>query len=785
MRINILSSTYSAEDYLVPAYSLVLTSLLLVGGATGQYIVQTIAGSDASGDGGAATAASLNQPEGAAIDAAGNLYIADAAEHRVRKVSAATGVIQTIAGTGTAGFSGDGGPGNQAQLNQPYGLALDRNGNLYIADLGNARVRRLRTDGVIETVAGGGTLPPGGDGDGGPATGAKLSAPRNVAIHPNGDLYLSDFDAHRVYRIAAGGILTTVAGNGKPGSSGDGGAGSLAQLAYPAGLAFDASGILYIADSANGRVRSLGQTIRTVTAGIPGPTSLAIGPDGTLYVAVSRAELITKWSAQVKLVGSRALAIAANGDLYAGAAGVVRRIPANSPPETVAGGSNGRFSGDGGSAVDARLNNPSEVAADASGTIYIADRNNNRIRRIGPDGRITTVAGDGRTAVLNQPSSVAVDASGTLWIADTGNNRILKLNAGGVPVVAADRLGAPSSIAAAPDGSLLIAEPGNNRISRLSGNSAPVPLAVLPHASAVAADPNGAVYASSDDSVVRIAPSGEITKISSRGGGLCADGAGNILIADRAHNQIWSIGPSGAESAIAGSGNPGFGGDGGPAANALFSGPAAIAIGPAGDFLVADTGNHRVRRLSLAPAAPKLRILHAATLREGPAAPGELVLIPGAGDPTQDIYLNDAKATVVARDPDKAVISIPSDAAPGSTLTLRTAAGTASLSIAAAAPGFFPLISNEDGTPNSSNNPALRGSTVVLYGTGFGSNTDGLTARVGDYPADILYFGNAPELTGVSQINLRLPAGYSPAGQLPLKASVGSTAAPDVLLFVR
>ena len=151
------------------------------------YVIQTVAGSENTGDGGPALAAALGQPEGIAVDNAGNIFIADAAGNRVRKV-APDGTIETFAGAGTAGFSGDGGPASAAELNQPYGLALDREGNLYIADLGNARVRKVSNDGTIQTVAGGGSLPAANAGQGGPATSAQLMQPRNVTVDAAGAL---------------------------------------------------------------------------------------------------------------------------------------------------------------------------------------------------------------------------------------------------------------------------------------------------------------------------------------------------------------------------------------------------------------------------------------------------------------------------------------------------------------------------------------------------------------------------------------------------------------------
>src|SRR5579871_3289938 len=174
--------------------------------ATPVFQIATIAGSDWVGDGGIAASAQVAQPEGIAIDAVGNIYIADAANHRIRMVTPA-GTIITIAGNGHPGFTGDNGPANAAQLNQPYDLAFDPSGNLYVADYGNGRVRVIGADGNISTFAGGGT-----GGDGVLATAALLVGPRNLAADTAGNIYISEFGAHRVRRVATDGSISTVAG---------------------------------------------------------------------------------------------------------------------------------------------------------------------------------------------------------------------------------------------------------------------------------------------------------------------------------------------------------------------------------------------------------------------------------------------------------------------------------------------------------------------------------------------------------------------------------------------
>ena len=219
--------------------------------------IGTVAGTGAagfSGDGGPATAARLNYPLGVAVDSTGVLYISDYNNHRVRRI-AADGRISTVAGTGSAGFKGDDGPAASAQLNRPYGLAVDGADDLYITDGGNHRVRKITADGRISTVAGTGTA--GFGGDDGPAASAKLNLPLGVVVDSAGTLYISDYNNHRVRKVAADATISTVVGTGAAGFSGDGGPAASAQLYNPFGLAVDCVDTLYVADHLNNRIRKV------------------------------------------------------------------------------------------------------------------------------------------------------------------------------------------------------------------------------------------------------------------------------------------------------------------------------------------------------------------------------------------------------------------------------------------------------------------------------------------------------------------------------------------------
>ena len=272
---------------------------------TPQRIITTVAGNGSeflSGDGGLATRASLSNPKGAAVDSAGNLYIADTGNDRIRKVSP-DGIISTAAGNGRQGFSGDGGPANLASVNRPGGVAVDREGNLYVADTLNHRIRRVDVRGIITTVAGNGK--PALSGDDGPATSASLYHPNSIAVDARGNLYIADTNNSVVRKVNLEGTISTVAGDGKDRFSGDGGPAINASLSHPGGVAVDAAGNLYIADTLHSRIRkvSTSGTINTVAgngdtgfsgdggsptkASLYNPHGVAVDNDGNLYIADS------------------------------------------------------------------------------------------------------------------------------------------------------------------------------------------------------------------------------------------------------------------------------------------------------------------------------------------------------------------------------------------------------------------------------------------------------------------------------------------------------------------
>jgi trimeric autotransporter adhesin len=551
-------------------------------------IISTVAGNGThgySGDGGPATAAAMTAAVGIALDSSDNVYFADQTNHRVRRVDAVTGIITTFAGNGTKGYNGDGILATSASLNTPGGLAFDSANNLFIAD-GNHRIRRVDAGtGIITTVAGNGTAAFAGDG--GPATSASLFAPSDVAFDGAENLYITDAINARVRRVtAATGIITTIAGNGQRGTAGDGGPATSAQLDHPRGVSVDSAGAVYIGDNFALKVRKVG------TDGI----IRRVAGDGTCCTS----------------------AIAAYG-----------------------------FAGDGGPADEAAMRSPHGVAVGADGTTYIADTNNNRVRKVTPSGTISTLPG-----VLLTPKGVAVDAAGNVYIADTGKNRVRKVTpAGAVSTVAgtgaagstgdggpaiAARLRKPGGVAIDSSGNVYIADTGNNKVRRVNpagvittlagtgdagsgGDGRPALRAKLNKPGGVAIDSAGVVYVvdTGNNKIRTVSTVGIITTYAGNGFyGFTGDGVaatatrlaspngvafasdGTVFIADTNNHRVRRVDAAGIITTVAGSGTNGFSGDGRPATSAKLSFPWSVAARPDGSILFADRTNNRIRAVS-------------------------------------------------------------------------------------------------------------------------------------------------------------------------------------------
>jgi hypothetical protein len=684
---------------------------------------QCASGTNACGDGGLATSAQLGFPYGVVLDSAGNLYISDYQLERIRVVCVtASGIcsgktvgdIYNVAGTGTAGYTGNGGLALSAQLTGPRGIALDSAGNLYIADTGNSAIREVLAGGAIVTVAGTGIQ--GYNGDNIAATSAELYSPMGVTLDAAGNLYIADRDNNRIRRVnAATGIISTVVGNGTacatdPVSCGDGGQATSAELLYPRGVAVDGAGNLYIADWADCVIRKVSAStgvITTVTgnwygtyngdyipapsAGIYSPSGLALDAKGDMYIADSGDALIRE--VQFSAVNFGAVKVGSSSPTYSlgfslsdgthvgsiavltqGAAGQdfqkaggtcvagnygtgatctvnvtfaplapgVRKgavvlydnsTPAKAlvtlniygtgvaptvdfPPGTtwrVAGlyiphyGNVFGYSGDGGPATSAELDWPNGVAFDGAGNLYISDRTNLRVRKVDTSGIITTVAGNGTQATsgdggpatsasLYWPQSVAVDGAGNLYIADGNDTWVSNIRK-------VDTNGNITTIAGGGWGN-----------GGYSGDNIPASQAQLDGIRKLLIDGAGNIYIADQFNyrVRKIDTNGIITTVAGNGTqgysgdgqqatsaelnyptGLAMDQAGNLFIVD-SNYVVRKVDTSGVITTVAGNGSYGYSGDGGPAINAGIN-PNTIAVDAAGNLWLGE--GLRVRKV--------------------------------------------------------------------------------------------------------------------------------------------------------------------------------------------
>lgn len=566
--------------------------------AIAQAQVIPLAGGRSPLDGVQATLAPLMYTQGVAVDRGGNVYISDADDHRVRVVNV-DGVIRTVAGNGTAGFAGDGGRATEASLSTPYGVATDVQGGIYIADLGNRRVRKVSPDGIVTTILGG-------------ATGPRLDAPRNVAVDSNGDVYVSDFGTHTVYRIAANGDISRFAGTGASGNSGDGGPAHAATLASPAGLALDRAGQLYIADSANQRIRRVAGGIISgvpVPAILDRPTAVAVAPNGDLLIADPRGDYFWRvtpsGTARSSPPGGRDIAISEGGEVFTVGGPQVRKLGTDGLVRHFAGTGSGYFAGDGSTATEARLNLPQAAIYGDDGALYIADTGNNRIRRVRPDGVIETFAG--QTFTFNGPSALAFDSEGTLYVADTGAHRVRRISKTGEVTTFAGtgRRGfggdggpaayamfdTPSALLPMPDGSLLVADTGNARVRRVGRDGTISSVAgnvSLNQPSGLALDRDGSVLVVDRGtlSVFRFMIGGpavyvESLRFESPIGALAVDGNGTCYVSEPSANKVWRVDPKGERQIHI---------------ERDLSQPRGLAFDLEGRLIVTDTGNHRIVR---------------------------------------------------------------------------------------------------------------------------------------------------------------------------------------------
>ena len=694
--------------------AMVVRALAPSGTETTVACAGNIATSGYGGDGGAATNASCNTPDGLVTDKAGDLYLADDQNNRVRLMAATTGTrfgqavaagsMSTVAGNGTWGYSGDGAPASAAELAYPAGVALDASGNLVICDSGNAAVRVVAaTDGTfygvpmtagdIYTVAGTGTT--GSTGDGGPARLAELDQPAGLAIDGHGNLVVADLGNNQVRVVAAtdgdfygrqmtAGDIYGVVGTGRAGSAGDGGPAGASELDRPAGVAVDGQGDLIVADTGNNRVR----LVATRSGTVLGRSVRA----GDIYTVVGTGRSGFSGdggpAGHAELDGPGAVAVEGNGDLVVADTGnnrvrVVttrtgvafgRQIAAGTIRTVAGNGRLGGYSGDGRPAPGALLNLPTGVAVSRSGDVAVADQNNNRVRLVPARtgrafgqplsaGDITTVAGTGaagasgaggpgREAELDAPSGVAFDAHGNLVVAEFAGNRVLvvaatsgdfygrSMTAGDLYVLAgtgavgsrgdggpatAAELYAPEGVAVDSAGDVLVTEFYGNRVRLIAAatGTALGRRVEAGHIYTVAG--TGAASSTGDGGPATSATVDQPI-------GVAVDAHGNLVVGDYIGERVRVVAATtgtyygipmtaGDMYTVAGDGSQGKSGDGGPAVAAELSSPAGVAVDHSGNLIVADS------------AADEISVVAASTgtFYGRPMLAGEIVSITGGG----------------------------------------------------------------------------------------------------------------------------------------------------------
>ncbi|HJT88636.1 MAG TPA: hypothetical protein VJ732_12290, partial [Bryobacteraceae bacterium] len=706
-------------------------------------IISTVVGGPAS--------STLQFPAGLAIDKAGNLYVADSGHDRVVKIDAKTGALTTVAGNGSAASSGDGKSALQAGLADPTMLAFDSQGNLYIAD--GARVREVRaTDGTIQTVAGNGQ--PGYSGDGGAATQAGIGPPTALAIDAGGNLWISDTANQRIRMVsAATGRITTVAGIA---SNGDGGPSAGALLRFPFGLAVSASGDVFA-------------TSQVIGAGVIRRVDHATGLISTF--AGGGASLNDGVQATAAHIQPTHLAVDAAGNVVFSDQNRVRRVDAGTGlVTTLAGTGTPGYSGDGGQATAAQLNQPGGIAFDSQENLLIADSGNSRVRRVDSSGVITTIAGNGQNvyagaggpaaqASIGTPVDVATGSNGNLYIASTNLHLVLQVDTNGILTAAAGTggpgytgdggaagaasLGQPDAVAIDSNGNLFIADGTCSCVRRVAAGSAII--------QTVAGGGSGLTGSSGLATAASLGSIGSI-----------AIASGSLYVPDLGSGLVWSVAP--------------------PV-------PPDLPVAP-GAFSVVNAASYQ------ATFASPGEIVSLLGNYLGPATPVPLE-VGGDGRVTNNlggvqVYFNDIPAPLLYLSAGQINAVTPYAIAPGQPVTVRvqTAAGTSTLpnlSTAAATPAIFSgAVVNPDGTLNSRSNPAPRGATLVLYGTGMGqlnpAGVDGSVIQGPDLPstvqqfqaliypgtqaiasqqmtAGLAYLGPAPGyISGLMQVNVALPA---------------------------
>ncbi len=552
------------------------------------------------GDDGPAASARVSGATTPVVDTAGNIYFADSNNHRVRKITP-SGTIFTVAGNGKYGFSGNDGPAKEAQLYYPRSVAVDPDGNLYIADSYNRRIRKVTVDGKITAFAGDGGYGWGAAGDTGKATNAQLASPGGLLFDAaSSTLYISDSSLNRIRKIGPDGTIRAMAGSGESGFAGDGGMATGARLRNPACVAMDSSGNVYIADSSNHRIRKVTSAgiISTIAGrvhyggdGGPATSALLQLPEGVAVDQSGAVYFSDTWNNRI------------------------RKVTPDGTISTFAGTSESGDSGNGGPATAAKLNSPGPLAMDPSGNLYVAT-GGNRIRRIAPDGSaISAVAGTGSccysgdggaatSAQFNYITALAIDSMGNVYAADGSAYRVRKISVSGtVDTVAgtgtrgfsgdgglatAAQIDYVRGLAFDKDGNLYIADSGNYRIRKMTPGG--IITTVLG---------TGAYSLPADGSDAASSPIGYPY-------GIAFDRDGNLFMLQPNWSYI-SLVSGGKLYRIGGNNRWIFAGEGVVATDASFRWPQHLAVDSAGDIYVSDHDNNRIRKL-IRNTAAKLEI---------------------------------------------------------------------------------------------------------------------------------------------------------------------------------
>ena len=610
-------------------------------------IIATAAGGGSGGNEVAATNASLNQPQGVALDANGTLLISDTGDYRIRQVI--YGVIFSVAGNGTSGSSGNGGPATNAEFRGPSGVAADAFGNLFIADTSNNLIREVSTNGIVTTFAGGGKNYGENFGDGGAATNAILSSPRGMAMDAFGNLFIADTGDRLIRKVATNGIITTVAGYLGPSFGGDGNEATNAYLGAPYGVAVDSYDNLFIADTGNNRIYKVNLQgpvllLNTLNANVAGKYEVVVtGPGGSVTSSVATVTVLSpptitaQPQSVVTLVGESAtFTVTATGTTPLFGQWYLDEAPLAGQTNSTLSLSNVNSNSAGNyqmvisnlyGSVTSSIASLSVVApslvphnqgvpiggsAALSVTVYGMGYLKYQWQINGsnlPVSIITTVAGNSQShfsgdggpatnATLAQPEGVSLDAGGDLFIADTDNGRIRETGANGIINTVAGNgygysgdggpavqalLNTPAGAAIDADGNLFIADTYNYRIRE-----------VISDAGIIFTVAGNGSYGYSGDG--GSSASAELNQPS----GVAVDASGNFFIADTVNERIRKVSPSGIITTVAGNGlyTP-FSGDSGPATYAVLDQPSGVVLDGSGNMFIADTGNQRIRKVGI------------------------------------------------------------------------------------------------------------------------------------------------------------------------------------------